>query len=257
MLIGSFLLGWDAMASLVDDEMARAFTEGYGQRGIIMGYLAAMPLVALLIAALLGMRAATVPQEDIGRTATIATLYGMPILWANVAVGAILAAALIGWTESTDKDVFDRVFQMFRGTFFFMVFATGITAAFAAFVATSFERAFGRAQQSPAPIHPTAAAAPPPAEDIYETPPTAAPPGASPWPTEAPSPPPAYEEPEPAYTEPVAGPPAAEPPADAPYGKELVDFPLDCPRCGHGFVVNGARPLRIQCPKCGKSGTIP
>ncbi len=33
-------------------------------------------------------------------------------------------------------------------------------------------------------------------------------------------------------------------------------FPVDCPDCSTRFLAEGARPLRIACPTCGKTGTI-
>lgn len=36
----------------------------------------------------------------------------------------------------------------------------------------------------------------------------------------------------------------------------LEQFPIDCPGCFEQFLVEGERPLRIECPSCGKTGTI-
>ncbi|MBM4249245.1 MAG: hypothetical protein FJ149_07395 [Euryarchaeota archaeon] len=53
----------------------------------------------------------------------------------------------------------------------------------------------------------------------------------------------------------VAAPAAAQAPAAAPTAGAKLSIP--CPSCGTVFdIVRGAGPTRIQCPKCGKSGTI-
>ncbi|MBW3582591.1 MAG: hypothetical protein KY455_05770 [Euryarchaeota archaeon] len=36
----------------------------------------------------------------------------------------------------------------------------------------------------------------------------------------------------------------------------IEQFPIDCPGCSEQFLAEGERPLRIECPSCGKSGTI-
>lgn len=221
LLLGTLLVGSEVVAEAIGGtRMHEAVTDGSLYLTAMVAFMVALPLVALGTAAMMGRRAATT-GNDVKGAAALTTLFGGLIAWVDLIIAMLLSAALVS--------DFNVVFDIVMESLVYLLIGILPLMGIAALVAALFQDAFlggstpavaatGAAPVQPSPYEPT--------------------PGPSGF-TYAPEP-----GPEDAYADP--GHP----------GEALEEHEIDCPRCNARFAVSGERPMRIECPQCGKTGTI-
>ncbi len=236
-LVAHAVLGWDAIASRVWGPTPSEIQDATALSIALYALLIFLPLLTAGIAALMGRHGGRTGQSATGAAAVI-TLLGVPLVWVNLAIAALLVGAIL---DTQGHDLFSSTVQLLYASLVQIVLITGPLVGLAAIVAhraqiwaEHTETALGWPEQ------------PQEAESDMGEAYGGTDPGA--WET---TPEPDLGEQEPLGHEPYAG---AE---GVTHGEDmLTDHPVDCPRCGRTFTITGARPLRIECPDCGKTGTI-
>lgn len=237
-LVAYAILGWHQVANRIGGPLPPAIFDASALTITLIALLIFLPLFAAAIAALMGRHGGRTHQSTTG-AAALTTLLGIPLIWVNIAIAALLVAAFL---NTPGNQLFDTTIDLLAGSLVQILLVTGPLVALAALVA---HRAQIWAETTEAalgcPERPQEDVIPGPRDEYAGSDPNA-------WE--------ASHEPDLGEQEPLED----EPPAGAPgttYGEDmLTDHPVDCPRCGRTFTVTGARPLRIECPDCGKSGTI-
>lgn len=211
-------LGVTAIAEAVGSAVTTSIRDGSSLTITLLAFFVLLPFFTVGIAALMGRHGAHTGQGAAG-AAALTALIGVPLLWVNLAIAALVVGAIHG--SQAISGAFDNVVDSLLASAVALLFALGPLVGLAALVA-------GRAA---AWSQATAAAT-----------------GAAPMST-------GYAE---TYGAPEEGAHALEEPARgaAPEPAALHEHPVDCPRCGNSFSVSGERPLRIECPECGKTGMI-
>lgn len=228
-LVANAILGWHAVASRIGGGLPTATQDGTALVVTAVALLVFLPLFTAGISALMGRHGGRTGQSATG-AAAITTLLGVPLIWVNYAIAALLVAAIL---DTQGHQLFDLTVDLLAGSLVQIVLVTGPLVGLAALVASRAqvwaehtEDALGWPEQQEV-------AAPEPSAGYGGTDPGA------------------WE----ATPEPDVG---EQAPLEEGHPEEamLTDHPVDCPRCGRTFTITGARPLRIECPDCGKTGTI-
>lgn len=216
LLLATAVTGSDAFGDLMGAGLHDGLTSGDAFVTVLFAFFMAVPFFALFVAALMGARAARTGNK-VGGTSALTALYGIPLLWVNIALAMLLSAA-VGSAN------FDQVLDLVIESIVPLILVTGATVGFAALTGSLVRDAFtvpGTRRTSATPT----TEVPPPQEQAHIEPPAA------------------------------GGAPAGDASQER-RGRELRDYPLHCPRCQAHFTVSGERPLRIECPQCGKTGLI-
>lgn len=238
-LLGHTVLGAHRLSNAVGGDLPPAIQDGQALTVTLFAFLILAPVLALGIAALMGRHAGRTGQPGAG-AAAITTLIGVPLLWVNLAIAALLSGAILSAWDVTDA--FDTAVDSLAGSLVQLLVVLGPLVALAALVA---HRAQGWAIHTEATLGDIRFPV-----DEQE---------GGPYGGELATDPDAWiDESEGEGIYPQGLPEDQRPPEDEFPGDPhmVTDLQVDCPRCGRGFTVSGHRPLRITCPDCGKTGTI-
>ena len=239
-LLGSILVGTEAVRDALSGAALHTWIRsGEAFLTYTTAFLVFLPFAVLGIAAVMGRRAATT-GNDVGGQAALTTLFGVIVAWVSVSAALLLASAVIGveGTNSAFAEVSDLVLEGFLYIGLAMLPLLGLAAVTARFVRSAFIATddlvpMARAMPMGGGGAGVASAGFDAAMDDEP---------ASAWPGVTVEHGGLRED---------HGRMMMEVPSTA-----LFEHPVDCPRCNANFTVSGDRPLRIECPECGKTGTV-